>query len=198
MRSLVICLLRICKYCFVEFKQGYQQPKEYDHRYYGISFCSRKCEDNYKGNKLTCPICNKEFYRTNKLRVCCSYSHSKDYMKIKIAEQNKKRNNLYGWFSRTIHNKYDGNSKKPFKTIELINHLEKQFDINMSWDNYGKYWHIDHLIPLSWFNNKKQAIKFGWRLKNLRPIPAKENISKSNKYVGIAFDKDFKKEIIYL
>lgn len=187
-----------CRNCNNLFSMGYQQPIDANYRYYAHTYCSRYCEDKYKGNKLICKICSKSFYRTNTLRTCCSRSCLKQYQKQEMAKANKKRNNLYGWFSRSIYNSYDGISKKPWKTKELINHLERQFTNKMNWDNYGSYWHIDHLIPLSWFKTRKQALRVGWRLKNLRPIPAKENISKSNKYVGIPFDKDNKLEIIYL
>jgi len=30
---------------------------------------------------------------------------------------------------------------------ELKQHLENNFDDKMSWDNYGDYWQIDHIIP---------------------------------------------------
>ena len=34
----------------------------------------------------------------------------------------------------------------------LRNHLEKQFEPWMSWDNYGKWWHVDHIIPVTKFD----------------------------------------------
>jgi len=68
---------------------------------------------------------------------------------------------------------------------ELIIHLEKQFDSNMTWGNYGSYWHIDHKKPRSWFKYlDADDIEFKkcWRLKNLQPLEAKENNKKGNKY----------------
>lgn len=41
----------------------------------------------------------------------------------------------------------------------------------MSWDNRGKYWHIDHIKPCSSFNLEKQEEIFrcfNWT--NLRPL----------------------------
>ena len=66
---------------------------------------------------------------------------------------------------------------------DLKCHLEKNFLPNMSWDNYGQ-WHVDHKIPISAFNfEKPEHIDFKkcWTLKNLQPMWAKDNISKSNK-----------------
>ena len=66
---------------------------------------------------------------------------------------------------------------------ELINHLEKQFKDDMTWDNYG-VWHIDHKLPISSFNIKeigdKEFMKC-WSLDNLQPMWGEENIRKSNK-----------------
>jgi hypothetical protein len=52
----------------------------------------------------------------------------------------------------------------------------------MSWDNYGTYWHIDHINPICNFNlENEEDIKkvFNWR--NTRPLNAKENLSRSKK-----------------
>jgi len=66
-------------------------------------------------------------------------------------------------------------------TIDILKiHLENKFDDKMSWDNYGSYWHIDHIIPHSTFNYismKDQSFKECWALSNLRPLDAKQNMS---------------------
>jgi hypothetical protein len=57
--------------------------------------------------------------------------------------------------------------------------LEFQFDDKMNWDNYGTYWTIDHVLPLSKFNlvDEKEHIAFHWT--NLRPCT--DNFNKSDK-----------------
>lgn len=81
-------------------------------------------------------------------------------------------------------------NNKSWKTMvgytlnELMNHLEAQFDKKMTWDNYGSYWHIDHIVPKSAFNIKKSGddeFNACWCLSNLRPLEAFENMKK-NKY----------------
>jgi 5-methylcytosine-specific restriction endonuclease McrA len=67
-----------------------------------------------------------------------------------------------------------------FSITDLKKHLEKQFDKYMSWNNYGKYWHIDHIIPHSLFqytSMEDQSFKDCWALNNLRPLEAKQNLS---------------------
>lgn len=71
----------------------------------------------------------------------------------------------------------------PYTVEQLSTHLERQFSPGMSWGNMGE-WHIDHIIPRSAFNfssPEDEDFKACWALANLRPLPAVENIKKSNK-----------------
>ena len=88
------------------------------------------------------------------------------------------------------HLKTNKNKKHTFNILnysleDLKNHLEKKFNKKMNWDNYGKYWHVDHIIPASHFNqlNELEFIKC-WSLENLQPLEAVINISKGNRYVS--------------
>lgn len=61
----------------------------------------------------------------------------------------------------------------------ILNNTEKY-----TYENYGKEWHIDHVIPLSKFNlldEKEQLIAFNWR--NTMPLSVKDNLSKNNKII---------------
>ena len=61
-------------------------------------------------------------------------------------------------------------------------YLESQFISNMSWANYGRAWHVDHIIPLASFNlSSESEIKKACHYTNLRPLWAKANIRKSDK-----------------
>ena len=67
----------------------------------------------------------------------------------------------------------------PYSISDLKNHIEKQFDENMSWNNYGVYWQIDHIIPqscLPYASMRDDNFKKCWALKNLRPLEAKTNM----------------------
>lgn len=61
---------------------------------------------------------------------------------------------------------------------ELIQHLEKLFDENMSWENYGT-WHVDHIIPISKFDISVPTYVIN-HLENLQPLDGTENIIKHN------------------
>jgi hypothetical protein len=67
---------------------------------------------------------------------------------------------------------------------DLKCHLEHKFKPDMSWDNQGKVWEIDHIIPLKYFNfksSKQIAFKEAWALSNLQPLYKLENRRKSAK-----------------
>jgi hypothetical protein len=70
-------------------------------------------------------------------------------------------------------------------TVEqLKKHLEKKFTPEMTWENQGSYWHIDHKIPVSVFNfNCPEHIDFKkcWALENLQPMEAIKNKIKGKK-----------------
>ena len=56
---------------------------------------------------------------------------------------------------------------------DLIKHLETQFNDKMNWTNYGNYWEIDHIKPISSFGYivpEDKEFKLCWALSNLRPL----------------------------
>lgn len=87
----------------------------------------------------------------------------------------------------------------PYTPADLVNHLESQFVFGMGWHNYGKEWHIDHIVPHSWFKIERrgdQQFLRAWALNNLMPRFATDkhaamyggfmtgNLEKSDKYAG--------------
>lgn len=67
----------------------------------------------------------------------------------------------------------------------LKEHIESQFIGEMSWENHGSLWHIDHIIPISFYDlSTKEGIACANHFSNLRPLLAKENLSKGNRHVS--------------
>ena len=63
-----------------------------------------------------------------------------------------------------------------------IKWIESNFIDTMSWDNYGKEWDMDHVIPTSILNfSIEKNIKFCYNWTNFRPLKKSDNMSKSNK-----------------
>lgn len=107
------------------------------------------------------------------------------------------RNKIHSLIGASIwgHLKQEGISKNRrkwekllgYSVDELIAHLEKQFKPEMNWDNYGIYWHIDHVVPKSWFtfnDTEEEAFKKCWGLENLQPLEATLNLKKGNRFCG--------------
>jgi hypothetical protein len=53
----------------------------------------------------------------------------------------------------------------------------------MSWEKFGKYIHIDHIIPLSSAKTEEEIYKL-CHYTNLQPLWAEDNLKKSNKLIN--------------
>jgi hypothetical protein len=68
-----------------------------------------------------------------------------------------------------------------FETFKT--HIERQFIDGMNWDNHGLYgWHYDHILPIATAKSYEDIIRLN-HYTNLRPLWAKDNLSKSYKIV---------------
>lgn len=64
---------------------------------------------------------------------------------------------------------------------EMVKNLESQFDENMTWENYGIYWDIDHILPKCLFDfSDMEQIRACWSNENVRPLRKEENALKSD------------------
>jgi len=63
----------------------------------------------------------------------------------------------------------------------LREHLERQFKVGMSWENYGE-WHVDHIKPCASFDlSNPEQLHACFHYSNLQPLWAQENQIKSCK-----------------
>jgi len=51
----------------------------------------------------------------------------------------------------------------------------------MTWENYGTYWTIDHMVPISTGKNEEEIFKLN-HFSNLKPLLTEENIAKGAKH----------------
>ena len=167
----------LCKECkSLHSNRNYLKDKEYHLNNLQVMKTCLECDkvkpiECFAISKNYCRKCKYEQHtervRTDpKFRIRC-YLSSRLYYALK--NQGTKKSNLTMDLT---------NCSKTF----LKEWMEHQFDSKMSWENYGPYWHVDHVIPCASFNlldEKEQFKCFNW--KNLRPCEGKENISKGNK-----------------
>lgn len=190
-----------CKTCleWLDYSEFYSSKNIFDS--HCIS-CKNKINNQWHSK-------NKEYhnqlnmFNSQKLSYKLYYSdyyfeHKDEIRKKANLNQNKRYNNDYSFRLKKrllngIYNylKYNKNDKivglLPYTLNDLKIHLEQQFDNNMNWLNYGPYWSIDHIKPISSFNiidEQCDDFKECWSLNNLRPLSNKENFEKSNKYVA--------------
>lgn len=120
-----------------------------------------------------------------------SYHRNKDQILTRLSEKRKQpKQGLHHRISqgilKSLKQKKSGLSWESivgYTAEMLMRHLEKQFLPGMSWANFGD-WHVDHKVPVAAFNFAGPYdidFKRCWDLKNLRPLWAKDNISKGKK-----------------
>lgn len=141
----------------------YQKNKEH----------SKNVQKNYLKNKE-----NKE----KRLKYLREYKakRRKDDIQYRIKENLRKR------VGKKLH------CNKKYKFCELlgctidfyIKWIEFTMTKEMSWENYGSYWQIDHVMPIDYYDltkeiNQKKA--FMWI--NTRAMKSSDNLQKKNKIV---------------
>ena len=158
-----------------------------------IVISNKKSYEAHKDKRLES---NRKWTSENREKSNQIKANYKKRHKEKVDEYNReymrrKRQDPYFKLSRNISKALWAwlNGKKSFRHWEnvlgytaetLITHLESKFRDGMSWENYGPYWHVDHIKPLSLCADLNEA----WALSNLQPLLSKENLSKGNRYIG--------------
>lgn len=180
-----------CKGCRIEDGKLYRKK-------YPVRIKENKCKQ-LKKHQLKYKERNHRYYIQNIKKISertkqYYENHKKErnqYIKNKI--QNNPQFRLNFTMANNIRKSLKGNKAgRHWEDIvgytlqDLRKHLKKQFDKNMDWNNYGSYWTIDHIIPISIFNFKTfNNINFKecWNLNNLRPLEKIKNIKKSDKLI---------------
>lgn len=145
---------------------------------------------------------------TQKARMKVYYNENKEHIKKKHDEWNmKNQTKIRTYINAYVKNKYQTDTNFKVKsvlsarlrcfvknknastqdflgcTFEFFKEwIEFQFNEYMSWNNHGTFWHFDHVRPCSSYNlvDEEEALQcFNW--KNIRPLEAKENMSKKDK-----------------
>jgi len=80
------------------------------------------------------------------------------------------------------------NGWKSAKTKQLLGcsiedfmiYLESRFEVGMTWQNYGKTWHVDHIVPCALFDlSRSEHQRRCFHFSNLRPMFAKKKSVKT-------------------
>ena len=168
---------------------------------------TKNIEEYNKNDVKTCTKCNKSKTVLENFRIKHSkdgYSNlckdcDKDYRKSVAKElyqkkKHKLNTNIQFKLSERIRCRLrillDNIKIKKPKTDKLIGcsldnfvkHLDKSFYEEITFDNYGTIWHLDHIIPCDWFDlsdiNQLQACT---HYTNLQALIINDNLIKSNR-----------------
>jgi hypothetical protein len=64
---------------------------------------------------------------------------------------------------------------------QAVSYIESQMNKRMTWHNYGKAWHIDHIQPVAAYDlTKEDHRRKAFHYTNLQPLWAKTNMKKSD------------------
>lgn len=140
-----------------------------------------------------------------KCRYCCEIKPNTRFRKNRIKCKDCERDHPETKFIRSIRSRIHigltRTTKKSKHTIEYLGcSMEEYFKWIMTYsaeytlENYGKEWHIDHVIPVSkfdLFDLKEQLFAFNWM--NTMPLSCKENLQKGNKIISSQVLEHFEK-----
>lgn len=154
----------------------------------------KKREENIQKRKIYYQN-NKEKHAENRAKY---EANNKDRLR---AARRKWENNrlatdinykLHKNISGRIREELNGKKKRTDRTEMLLGctieelkiFIQNQFQDGMTWGNWElNGWHIDHRIPLSWFNlENENCRKLAFGYKNLQPLWGADNLRKKNFY----------------
>lgn len=141
-----------------------------------LSYWCKSCQREYNKQRTQInPNWSKEYYQKNKEKILGKFKEKNSLPQNKLSAM--MRSGIYKCIKQNKAG-YHWEKLTSYSIQELKEHLEKQFDENMSWDNIGDYWEIDHIIPVNVFNfttYTDKEFKLCWSLANLRPLNWIEN-----------------------
>lgn len=184
---------KICSKCKIEKnKKEFNKNKS---KFDGLTTYCKLCTSQYHKNN------NYKWYNNNKNRIK-TYNLNWKTLNPEWESQYRKSRRLKDinfkireLLSRRLGIALKG-KLKPYKTLELLGcdlkecrqYIEKQFKKEMSWDNHGKIWEIDHIIPCASFDlTKEEEQKKCFHYTNLQPLFKTTQIAESfgyKNYIG--------------
>jgi len=81
-------------------------------------------------------------------------------------------------------------SYAPYFGIDIENFrkwMEIQFDKDLNWDNFGKEWQFDHIVPVTYFDfSNEEELRLCWNFINVRVEKLDKDRNKGNRLDVIA------------
>lgn len=136
--------------------------------------CVKEYNSRYKKeNKSVIKEYRKNYYTMNREN---EINNAIEYRKKRFIDDpiTRFKHNVSSRIRQSINRK--GYSKKSYTESIIgcdynyfIKHIESQFTEDMSWNNYGTEWDIDHIIPISSANSEDEVMRLN-HYTNLQPL----------------------------
>jgi len=183
---------KICKVCGKEFTIKRRSNRKYKTicPLCAIKKWGQEHSENCRKSRRKWEQKNPKYKKEYNIRYMKEYIS--DYLKQRREKDPKFRldQNMGNLIYHSLRSKKAGRKWKTlvnYTLKDLIKHLEEQFDYKMNWENYGNYWHVDHIKPRSLFKYTSPddlEFKKCWVLENLQPLEKITNIRKGNTYIS--------------
>lgn len=192
--------MKQCKKCNIEqpLNKFYNKKDSKDGKHIYCKSCLKPLTDKwYKDSKQTRSDYYKTYRQQNK-EYFNQYSNNHYHTKKELyREWNKNKYHSDPSFrikhvtsARISEALKTYNTLKNNRTIEYLGcnmeeytlYLEKQFTPEMSWNNYGEFWEIDHILPIDSFDLEiEENLYKCFHYTNTQPLEKSKNREKSNK-----------------
>lgn len=189
---------------FKKYQQEYRKKTRESFNQYMVEY--------RKNNPEKIKLYNQTYYHENNGKEKKRLYDSQNLERYRTRDRERYNNDIQFRMKKVLRSrvtkvlsgkkKKDSSSKLLGCTSEFyILYLQIQFTENMTWDNYGDYWNIDHVIPCASFDLSEKTNQhkcFHWS--NTRPYIKSENESKNDKIdwkeieIHIRFLKELKLE----
>ncbi len=191
--------MKTCSRCKLEQDDSQFQPIKNTTR--SKSYCKecgkQMCKEYKAKNKEKIATYNKKYKSEHKEEVK-EYNHNYNIENRETIQQRqtaqhrerrktdsnyKLRLNLSSRIQKLIKSKKNNRSYNEFigcSLDDIKKWLEHNFYGDMTWENYGTVWHVDHVIPCCTFNlENDDQVKICCNWANVQPLLVDHNLSKS-------------------
>lgn len=193
--------MKICKICNIEkpLDQFYNKKQETDGKHRYCSLCMKQEKKQYYIlNKLKRADYYKQYREENKEyfnKYCHNHYHTNKDL-YREWNRNQYHTNIEYKIKHIVSARLHEalktyNELKKNRTVEYlgcsigeyVTYLESKFTPEMTWENQGTYWEIDHIKSIDKFDltNPDELIECFHYL-NTQPLHWKDNREKSNKF----------------
>jgi len=150
-------------------------------------YCEHKCM------KTTCIECEGgSICEHGKRRTRCIDCEGGTVCEHKILRNTCRYCDFIGFLTSRVRSRVCSAIKsKSKRTIEYLlcdietykKYLEDQFVSGMTWENYGKVWDIDHIVPIKYQNPTIEEVIKRLHYTNTQPLWKEMNMKKGNRFI---------------